>query len=266
MLRGRPAVGPVCPSWRNESFMNGSELAIGLAVLIGISLGALGSGGSIVTMPVLVYVAGFSPKTAVGMSLAIVGGTSLVASYFHFRSGNFHIRAASLFCLSGTVGAFFGSMLTHLVRSSVLMLSFAALMLIVGTLMLTKRSGVSSHGECIAWRCLLVGTVVGILTGFLGAGGGFLIVPALVLTAGLDSKKAIGSSLAIIAFNSASGLLGQLRFVHIDWRITGGCLVASLAGMRFGVSLVRRLPEQALRRVFALVLLVIGVMIGSKNL
>jgi uncharacterized protein len=245
--------------------MSGYELAIGLALLIGISLGALGSGGSIVTMPVLVYVAGMAPGTAVGMSLAVVGGTSLVASYFHFRQGNFHTKAAALFCVSGIVGAYWGSMLTHLVRSSVLMFSFARLMLVVGTLMLTRQSNVQAHGTCVVWRCLLVGTLVGILTGFLGVGGGFLIVPALVFTAGLDAKKAIGSSLAVIAFNSASGLMGQLRFVHIDWRITLSFLIASLAGMGFGVSIVRRVPEQTLRRAFAVALLIIGGVIGYKN-
>ena len=110
-----------------------------------------------------------------------------------------------------------------------------------------------------------ISTLVGILTGLLGVGGGFLIVPALVFTAGLDAKKAIGTSLAIIAFNSASGLLGQLRYVHIDWRITLSFLIASLAGMGFGVSIVRRVPEQTLRRAFAVALLIIGGVIGYKN-
>jgi uncharacterized protein len=245
--------------------MTGIELALGLAALIGISLGVLGGGGSIITMPVLVYVAGVDPKTAVGMSLAIVGGTSLAGSYLHYRERNFHGKAASLFGVSGIVGAYLGAMFTHFLRSSVLMLSFAVLMLVVGTLMLVGKPGRHGWCECRTWRCLLVGFLVGGLTGFLGVGGGFLIVPALVFTAGVETKKAIGSSLAIIAFNSAAGLLGQLRYVHIDWRLTLLFLIASLMGMGFGLAIVRRLPEHNIRLAFACTLLVIGGLIAYRN-
>src|SRR5580698_9432219 len=106
--------------------MIGIELALALAALIGISLGTLGGGGSIVTMPVLVYVAGIDPKTAVGMSLVIVGGASLAGSYLHYRERNFHGKAASLFAISGVLSAYFGAMFTHLVRPPMLMLCFAA--------------------------------------------------------------------------------------------------------------------------------------------
>ncbi|MGA3189471.1 MAG: sulfite exporter TauE/SafE family protein [Bryobacteraceae bacterium] len=245
--------------------MTGIELALGLAALIGIALGVLGGGGSIVTMPVLVYVAGIDPKTAVGMSLAIVGGTSLAGSYLHYREQNFHGKAAGLFGASGIVGAYFGAMLTHLVRSSVLMLSFAGLMLLVGILMLAGKPNRGGRCECHTWRCLVVGALVGSLTGFLGVGGGFLILPALVFTAGVETKKAIGSSLAIIAFNAAAGLLGQLRYIHIDWRLTLLFLIASLMGMAFGLAIVRRIPEHNLRLAFGCALLVIGGLIAYKN-
>ncbi len=245
--------------------MSGLEIALILAVLIGVSLGALGSGGSIVTVPVLVYVAGIHPKTAVGMSLAIVGATSLVASFFHYRRGNFHNKAAIIFCGAGIVGAYFGSMLTHLISSSALMLAFAALMLVVGSLMLRPRRVLEMRQEFHVGRGLIVGLLVGVLTGFLGVGGGFLIVPALVFTSGLDTKEAIGTSLAIIAFNSASGLIGQLRYVHVDWILTVEFLVSSLLGMGAGVAVASRLPEPALRRVFACALLAIGVVIGWKS-
>jgi uncharacterized protein len=246
--------------------MIGIELALALAALIGISLGVLGGGGSIVTMPVLVYVAGVDPKTAVGMSLAIVGGTSLAGSYLHYRVQNFHGKAASLFGISGVIGAYFGAMFTHLIRPSTLMLSFAALMLVVGALMLVGRPDRHGQRQCLAWRCLLVGALVGVLTGFLGVGGGFLIVPALMFTAGVETKKAIGSSLAIIGFNSASGLLGQLRYVHIDWRLTLLFLAASLMGMGIGLAIVRRIPERNIRFAFACALLVIGGLIAYRNL
>lgn len=245
--------------------MSGVEIALFFAVSIGVSLGALGSGGSIVTVPVLVYVAGVPPKTAVGMSLAIVGATSVAASFFHYRRGNFHNKAAVIFCGSGIVGAYFGSMLTHSISSRALMLGFAALMLIVGSLMPRPRAiGPERRGFHIG-RGLIVGLLVGVLTGFLGVGGGFLIVPALVFTAGLDTKEAIGTSLAIIAFNSASGLIGQLRYVDVNWTLTLEFLGSSLLGMGAGVAVASRLPEPALRRVFAGALLVIGAVIGWKS-
>ena len=116
--------------------MGGQNTALLLALFIGLSLGALGSGGSIVTLPILVYVAGVEPKAAVGMSMAIVGGTSLVGGYFHWRSGNFLVKPALLFSATGIVGAYLGSTGTHLVSSSVLMLLFSGLMLVVGVRML----------------------------------------------------------------------------------------------------------------------------------
>jgi len=109
--------------------MTGENIALLLAVCIGVSLGALGSGGSIVTLPILVYVAGIEPKAAVGMSMAIVGGTSLVGSFFHWRNGNFLLKPALLFSATGIIGAYLGSTGTHLVSSSVLMLVFSGLML-----------------------------------------------------------------------------------------------------------------------------------------
>ncbi len=245
--------------------MSGFEIALILAVLIGVSLGALGSGGSIVTVPVLVYVAGIPPKTAVAMSLVIVGATSLAAGFFHHRRGNFHNKAAIVFCGAGIVGAFFGSMLTHLISSRALMLAFAALMLVVGSLMLRPRNILGEPRRFHVGRGLIVGLLVGVLTGFLGVGGGFLIVPALVFTSGLDTKEAIGTSLAIIAFNSASGLIGQLRYVHVDWVTTLEFLASSLAGMGLGVAVASRLPEPALRRAFAGALLAIGAVIGWKS-
>jgi len=245
--------------------MTGIEIAIALAALVGVSLGTLGAGGSMITIPVLVYVAGVDPKKAVVMSLAIVGATSLVGSYLHYRENNFHGKAASLFAISGIAGAYFGGTLTHLTRSSWLMLSFGALMLAVGALMLVRKPDRAAPCECLTWRCLTVGALLGALAGFLGVGGGFLIVPALMFTAGVATKQAIGSSLAIISFNSAAGLLGQLRYTNIDWRLTALFLLASLIGMGFGLAIFRRVPAQRIRVTFACTLLVIGGLVAYRN-
>jgi len=249
-----------------RQLMTGIEFAMALAALIGVSLGILGAGGSMITIPVLVYVAGVDPKRAVVMSLVIVGGTSLVGSYLHYRESNFHGKAASLFGISGIAGAYFGGMLTHLMRPSLLMLSFAALMVTVGTLMLVRRPDRDGPCECVTWRCLTAGAFLGALTGLLGVGGGFLIVPALMFAAGVGTKKAIGSSLAIISFNSAAGLLGQLRYTRIDWRLTALFLLASLIGMGFGLAIGRRVPAQRIRLTFACTLLAVGGFVAYRNI
>lgn len=247
--------------------MMANHVALLLAVLIGVSLGALGSGGSIVTLPILVYVAGVPPKAAVGMSLAIVGGTSLLGSYFHYRHGNFLLRPMLLFSVTGIVGAYVGSIATHMVSSAVLLLLFSGLMLVVGVLMLTGRRRLDATNlSCSITRCIPSGFAVGVVTGFLGVGGGFLIVPALVWFAGLDARRAIGTSLGIIAVNSAAGLAGQLRYVHWDWILTGEFLACSLIGMAIGIPIARRAPERALRKAFAIAVLGVAVAIGWQVL
>jgi len=247
--------------------MADGTIALLLALLIGVSLGALGSGGSIVTLPILVYVAGVSPKSAVGMSMAIVGGTSFLGAYFHWRSGNFVPKAVLLLSATGILGAYLGAIGTHRVSSSVLMLLFAVLMLLVGGLMLAGKPPVSaSNAQCRPYRCIPVGFVVGLVTGFLGVGGGFLIVPALVWFAGLDSKKAIGTSLGIIGVNSAAGLAAQLHYTQWDWLLTGKFVVCSLIGMGLGIPIARWAPEQILRKAFGIVVLAVAGAIGWQVL
>ena len=218
------------------------------------------------TLPVLVYVAHINPKAAVGMSMAIVGATSVVASFLHWRRDNFHLKAALLLGVTGMAGAYLGSAFTHRVSSSTLLLIFAAIMLVVGVVMF--RGGFQSHtpGQCRPVRCAAIGAAVGLLTGFLGVGGGFLIVPALVLFAGLDTKVAVGTSLAIIAANSFSGLIGQLRYGAVNWLLTGEFTVLALAGMWIGLILAHRVSEPALRKAFASLLLIVGVAVGGMLL
>jgi uncharacterized protein len=244
----------------------GQTVAILLAALVGMSLGALGSGGSIITIPLLVYVAGVPAETAVGMSLVIVGTTSLVGALLHLRNGNVALKPSILFAITGMVGSFIGSYGTHLVSRRTLMLLFASIMLFVGVRMWRGKADASQGGEFSALRCLSIGLAVGLLTGFLGIGGGFLIVPALVLFAGLNSRMAAGTSLAVIALNSMSGVLGQLRFVSLDWGLLVGFLVFALGGMVVGTNLASRLAEYRLRKLFACTVLVLAVAVGVGNL
>ena len=232
--------------------------ALLLAVLIGVSLGTLGSGGSIITMPVLVYVAGIPPHDAVAMSLVVVGTTAGVGSYLQSRSGGFHARAAVVFAITGALGAFGGAKLTHLVSGGALMAIFGALMLLAGWRMLAPAGVAAPPGSCHIPRCAAIGLLVGVLTGFLGIGGGFLIMPALVLAAGLDMKRAVPTSLAIIAFNAAGGLAGQLRYAAFDWALTAAVLGFALAGMVGGSVMTRRVSGAALRRGFAWAVIALG--------
>lgn len=241
-------------------------IAMLLTAMVGLSLGLLGSGGSIVAVPVLVYAAGVPVRNAVGMSLAIVGGTSLFGAVQQYRRGRLHPLAVIFFAAAGGGGAYLGASLTHRVPPAVLMLLFAALMLLVGAMMLRDRRQYRSSGRCRPLRCLAAGLGVGLLTGFLGVGGGFLIVPALVLVAGLEMGKATGTSLAIIALNCAAGLVGQLRHAPLDLRLTLAFLAAALVGLQVGLRLAGRLSDPSLRRTFAWAVVALGAAIGGQNL
>ncbi len=237
--------------------------ALGLAVVIGLTLGALGGGGSILTLPIFVFVAGIPAQEAVAMSMVVVGGTSLLGAALHWRQGNFHTKAAILFTATGMVGAYGGSFLTHMVSQRVLLGIFAVLMLVTGIAMVRRRSGSQDQRQCRVWPCLLIGAVVGLLTGFLGVGGGFLIVPALVLFAGVETKAAVGSSLAIIALNAVGGLVGQLQYVVLDWWLTLSILGLAMFGMFGGLFLAEKVPSESLSKAFGWFVVVLALVIGG---
>lgn len=242
----------------------GVALSLSLAVLIGVTLGALGGGGSVLTLPIFVFVAGIAAQEAVAMSMAVVGGTSLFGAVLHWRNGNFHAKAALFFAATGVAGAYGGSFLTYMVSQRMLLGVFAVLMLVTGIAMIRKRAEKSDkRRRCRIWPCLMIGATVGVLTGFLGVGGGFLIVPALVLFAGIETKAAVGSSLAIIALNSVGGLVGQLQQVSLDWRLTFAFLGLALVGMIGGLFVAERIPGEILSRAFGWFVVVLALVIGG---
>lgn len=231
-------------------------LALLGAVAIGLSLGLTGAGGSILTLPVLVYLADVPPRQAVGLSLLIVGVAALAGAWQRARAGDLHFKAAGMFVISGMLGAVGGSQLTHLVTPSALMTLFAILMAIIGLSMLVPRKNVPQPApECHPLRCLLAGGGVGVITGFIGVGGGFLLVPALVKFARLPLRAATGTSLAIIACNSAAGFLSHLGDAAVSWRLAAVFAIIAAAGVLVGGKVVSRLPEAALRRAFAVLVL-----------
>jgi len=242
-------------------------IGFALASLIGLSLGMLGGGGSILTVPVLVYAMGFATKPAIALSLPVVGITSLVGAVLHWRLGNVRLRTAVPFGLLAMVGAFLGAKVavflsgpTQLVLLSVVMLVAAALM------MRPKRSAdVSSSRSPSPLLIVPVALGVGLLTGLVGIGGGFLVVPALVLLAGVPMRQAVGTSLVVIAMNSASGFVGYLGSVAIDWAFLAGFTAVAVAGMLIGTTLSRRVPQAALRRAFAVFLIATGSFVLYSN-
>jgi hypothetical protein len=246
----------------------GVSLLIGLllSAAIGLSLGLIGGGGSIITVPVLVYVMGMAPRDAVSMSLAVVGATSLLGASLHYRNGAVDWRAGALFGGAGLAGAFFGARLTYLFSPAALLLAFAGLMLFVAGLMLLRgvRPEATRRKRSLG-KALLVGLLVGGLTGFLGVGGGFLIVPALLLFGGLAMKEAVGTSLLVIAINCAAGLAGHLQHGGLNWLLT--LLVTALAasGALVGTALSRRVSAKSLQKGFAVFVLAVALFLVAKN-
>ena len=163
-------------------------IVVALAVLVGLSLGLLGGGGSILVVPLLTYIGGLDPKEAIATSLFVVGATSLVSLFGHARKGNVQWRTGLIFGAAGMVGAFLGGLAGGYIPGTVLMVAFAIMMIATAGAMIKgrkDRDGQSNDHHHPLWRILLDGLVVGAATGLVGAGGGFLVVPALVLLAGL---------------------------------------------------------------------------------
>ncbi len=235
------------------------------AVGIGLSLGLTGAGGSILTLPVLVYLADIPPRQAVGLSLLIVGTAALAGAWQRARTGDVHFKAAGMFVLSGMAGAAAGARLTPLLSPSALMITFAVMMVGVALRMLMpSKGGPQPLPECKPLRCLLAGGGVGVLTGFLGVGGGFLLMPALAKFARLPLRVATGTSLAVIACNSAAGFVSHLGEAPTPWLLASVFAIIAGAGVLAGGKVASRLPEKALRRVFAVLVLVTAGIVMAK--
>jgi uncharacterized membrane protein YfcA len=235
-------------------------LVLALSVVVGLSLGVLGGGGSILTVPILVYVAGMDAKTAIATSLLVVGVTSAAGAVSHARAGRVRWRTGLLFGAAGMVGAFTGGTLGGHVPGDVLLVAFAAMMVATSLAMLRGRSAPTkpAHTELPVLRVLVDGLVVGLVTGLVGAGGGFLVVPALALLGGLPMPVAVGTSLVVIAMKSFAGLGGYLATVQLDWGLAAGVTAAAVVGSVLGGRLVGRIPEVALRKAFGWFVLAMG--------
>jgi uncharacterized membrane protein YfcA len=254
------------------------------AILIGLSLGLVGGGGSILTVPVLVYLIGINPVISTAYSLFVVGTTSLVGSATYMRRKMVSYRTAFMFAIPSFISVFltrkflvpaipeiiYNSSRFELRKEHFIMLLFATLMTFASYAMIRKKP---LHGEplqnprSISYRYIWVlGTILGLLTGTVGAGGGFLIIPALILFTNLEMKTAIGTSLLIIAINSLIGFTGDISEHQIDWVFLAGFSSLAIGGILTGTWLSVFIPGQALKPAFGWFVLLMGCTIIIKEM
>lgn len=238
-------------------------LGYALALLIGLLLGLLGGGGSILTVPVLHYVLGYDVKAAIPMSLVIVGLTSGFGVANHWRAGAVNWRAALSFGPPAVVGSILGAELGLKVEPGVQLTVFALIMLAAAVSMLLPRPAVEA--DVVRPRPLplisLIGAAVGVLTGFVGVGGGFLYVPALVVLGGLTMKQAIGTSLVLIMLSCIAAVARYHGNTVFDWRAIFIFTALAFVGVAAGSRLVPHVSQQVLRKGFAVFLLAVGALV-----
>jgi len=243
-------------------------LAVAAGLLIGLSLGALGGGGSILTVPALVYVLGQSPHQATTASLLVVGIAAVAGAVTHARAGRAGLRTGAVFGTLGIAGSYAGSLASAAVPANLLLAGFGVLMLTVAALMILRRRGPgpAAHGDHLrggARHVIVVAaaaTGVGLVTGFFGVGGGFVIVPALVLALGFDMPTAAGTSLVVIAVDSAAALAaraGHAGFA-LDWALVTAFTAAAVLGTLAGTRLAGRVNPQRLSAAFTILIIAVA--------
>lgn len=248
-----------------------SIIVLTAAVIMGFTLGLLGGGGSILAVPILVYLAQIDEKVAIATSLLVVGATSLGAVIGHARAGNVSWRTGLIFGVFSMAGAAIGGQIAKFIPGGVLLGIFAGFMLITAIMMLRpKKEGAEAAVKKVdklpIMKIGLEGLVVGAVTGLVGAGGGFLVVPALVILGGLDMRIAIGTSLLVIAMKSFAGFASFASYVPIDWALAASFTGAAMVGSFAGSQVSTRIDANKLRKGFAVFVLVMGALILAQKL
>ena len=257
-----------------------------LAALVGVSLGLIGGGGSILTVPILVYLMGTNPLLATSYSLFIVGSTSMVGAVNNYRKGFVSIKTALLFGLSSITTVFitrkiimraipsviFSTTNFSITHEMATMVLFAILMLLASIAMIKSGGEIASANEATksndgnVVKLLFYGILVGLATGFLGAGGGFLIIPALVLLLKMPMKSAVGTSLLIIALNSLIGFTGDIGHFTFDWKFLIFFTLFAIAGIFAGGLLAKKIEGEKLKKAFGWFVLIMGIYIFVKEI
>ena len=235
-----------------------------LSMMVGLVLGLLGGGGSILSVPILAYGAHLAPREAIATSLVVVGLTAAVATIGHARAGTVRWRSGLLFGSLGMAGAYAGGRLAGQLPGRILLLAFSAVLLSAGLIFLRRRAAPTGR-RVSPVRLAVTGLGVGGVTGLVGAGGGFAVVPALVLLGGLGIQEAIGTSLFVIALQSAAGIAGHLEGVHLDPVLAASVSAAAVGGSLVGVRLARHLDPAVLRRAFAALVIGMAVWMGGTE-
>lgn len=248
------------------------------ALAIGLTLGLLGSGGSILTVPVLVYLVGHNDKAAIAESLAIVGAIAFVGMLPYARKRQVDWRSVALFGIPGMGGTYAGAWLAKFVSGPLQLVLFAVVMLLAAVVMFRKskvEAGTSDdtnrRTHHAAWKVVLEGLVVGVVTGLVGVGGGFLIVPALVVLGGLPMRLAVGTSLVVVSLKSFTGFFKYLGILGafgsgVDWNTIGVFALVGIVGSLIGNVLSQRIQQEALKRAFAGFLVVMGFFVLVREL
>jgi uncharacterized protein len=254
------------------------------SVFIGISLGLIGGGGSILTVPVLVYLFGVDPVLATAYSLFIVGSTSLVGVFPKYKQGLVNLKTALIFGAPAIAAVYatraflvplipkevFTAGSFIVTKSILMMILFAVLMVFASISMIREKkqtNGTSNGEQKFNYPMILLeGAVVGVLTGLVGAGGGFLIIPALVLFSKLPMKQAVGTSLLIIAAKSLIGFTGDLSHYQINWKLLLIVTALAIVGILIGNKLSHKIPGEKLKKGFGWFVLVMGIYIIVKEL
>ncbi len=267
-------------------------VAVSVGLLIGLSLGALGGGGSILTVPALVYLLGMDPRAATTGSLIIVGVTAVFGMLAHRRDGHVRVLQGVVFGALGAAGAVVGTRLSMSVPPDVLLVGFSVLMLAVAAVMLTRSSsrvpagGAPGVAESVpfdvpiitftprivcacprAAKVLIAALAVGLMTGFFGVGGGFLVVPALVLVLDFPMPIAVGTSLLVIAINSGTSLIARAgNSIEINWTVIGLFTAAAVIGSLLGVRIATRARPETLRIAFAVLIIAVGLYTAARSI
>jgi uncharacterized membrane protein YfcA len=237
-----------------------------LALVIGATVGLLGGGGATLTLPLLLYGLGMSAHDAAAGSLAVVCATTVVGALVHARAGNVELRAALAFGSASTLAAYVGGRVAGAVPAGALVALFTVAMLASAWRMLTAVPGPRPAASRPRWMLVAIATLVGGFAGLVGAGGGFLVVPALMLVGGLPMHRAIATSLVVIAVQSAAGLAGQLSHASIDPGAIATLAALSALGAAVGAALAPRVDACALRRGFAVLLVAVATMFVVREL
>lgn len=249
-------------------------IAFVLALSIGVSLGLLGGGGSILTVPILRYVLGMEGHSAIATSLLVVGATSFAGLMAHARKGRVQWRTGFVFGGAGMLGAYLAGTVAHHVPAPLLLAAFGVMMFATAIAMLrperkprdTASKGRARRARLPAAKIMLEGLVVGAVTGLVGAGGGFLVVPALVLLGRLPMATAIGTSLLVITLKSFAGFAGYMGHTSIDWPLALGVSACAVLGSVGGAWLATRLSAQSLRQAFGWFVVAMAFFILAREL